>query len=213
MLEQTFLRRLVVVRRDLQRTIRPGLLGFLREINRLACGIAAGAGEHLDFAGREFHGECHDMNVLRVIHRGRFPRGADGHNAIHAALDLVFDQARERGFVNFPMLKRRYDCSVGSSEHNSNELIESENARGLARLKFFKTESTQGSPTPYPRAASIESNCFRSMSVAVPATMCPAMLRKIKALSAGKLKALSAGKRFSSSSSNVLTIVTNVLPL
>ena len=34
----------------------------------------------------------------------------------------------------------------------------------------------------------MESSCLRSMSVAVPATMCPAMLRKMWALSAGKFR-------------------------
>ena len=54
-------------------------------------------------------------------------------------------------------------------------------------------------------AARIESSCLRSMSVAVPATMWPAMLRKTWALS--------AGRPFSTSLSRVLTMVTKVLPL
>ena len=52
MLEQPLLRRLVVIRRDLQRAVRAGLLGGLRQINRLARRIRAGAGEHLDLAAR-----------------------------------------------------------------------------------------------------------------------------------------------------------------
>ena len=51
MLEQTFLGRLVVIRRDLQRTVRADFLGFARQVNRLAGRIPAGAGEHFDLAG------------------------------------------------------------------------------------------------------------------------------------------------------------------
>ena len=52
MLEQTFLRRLVVIRRDLERTVRADVLGALRQINRLFGRVRAGAGEHFDFAAR-----------------------------------------------------------------------------------------------------------------------------------------------------------------
>ena len=47
----------------------------------------------------KFHRQRDDFDVLLVIHRGRFAGGADGHNAVHAALDLQFDQAFEGGFV------------------------------------------------------------------------------------------------------------------
>ena len=39
------------------------------------------------------------LDVLLIIHRGRFAGGADGHDAVHAALDLKFDQVFERGFI------------------------------------------------------------------------------------------------------------------
>ncbi|MEI9962192.1 MAG: hypothetical protein WDM76_13985 [Limisphaerales bacterium] len=35
-----------------------------------------------------------------IIHRGRFAGGADGHDAVHAALDLYFDQAFQSIFIN-----------------------------------------------------------------------------------------------------------------
>ena len=61
------------------------------------------------------------------------------------------------------------------------------------------------SPVYFSRTARMESSCLRSMSVAVPATMCPAMLRK--------MWALSGGRPFSTSLSRVLMMVTKVLPL
>ena len=60
MLIQPFLRRLVVIRRDLQRTVRAGFFGGLRQINRLARRIAARAGEHFDFARGKFHRQLDD---------------------------------------------------------------------------------------------------------------------------------------------------------
>ena len=47
-LEQALLGRLVVVRRHLQRAVGPGLFGAFGEVDRLAGGVAARAGEHLD---------------------------------------------------------------------------------------------------------------------------------------------------------------------
>ena len=82
-------------------------------------GIGAGAGEHLDFAGGELHGQLDDADVLLAIHRGRFAGGADGHDAVHAALDLDFDQAFERGLVNRAVAERRDNGGVSSGEHIS----------------------------------------------------------------------------------------------
>ena len=45
----------------------------------------------------ELHRQLDDADVLLVIHRGRFAGGADRHDAVHAALDLHFDEAFQRG--------------------------------------------------------------------------------------------------------------------
>ena len=39
-------------------------------------------------------------------------------NAVHAALDLHFDQARESGFVQLAVFERGNDCGVGAGEHH-----------------------------------------------------------------------------------------------
>ena len=104
MLEQALLRRLVVIRRDLQRAVRAGFLRVLREIDRFLGGIRARAREDLDSARGEFHRQRDDLHVLLVIDRGRFAGGADGHDAVHSALDLHFDKAFERGPSNWPFL-------------------------------------------------------------------------------------------------------------
>src|SRR5207302_4423508 len=68
---------------------------LLREINRLARRIAAAAGQHLYFPAGILDREHDDLNVLLVIHRGRFAGGAHGHDAVHAALDLRLDRSEE----------------------------------------------------------------------------------------------------------------------
>jgi len=86
-------------------------------MHRFARGIGAGAGDDFDFAGGKLDGEGDDVEVLFVVDRGRFASGANGHDAIHARLNLNFNQAFERGFVNFAVFKRRHNCSIGSSKH------------------------------------------------------------------------------------------------
>jgi len=53
------------------------------------------------------------------------------------------------------------------------------------RIAHQHSKNASSSNTYLSSAARMESSCFRSMSVAVPATMCPAMLRRMWALSAG----------------------------
>ena len=70
MLEQPFLRGLVVVGRDLERAVRARLPGHLREIDGLGGRVAAGAREHLDFPRGKFHRTLDDVDVFLVIERG-----------------------------------------------------------------------------------------------------------------------------------------------
>jgi hypothetical protein len=73
------------------------------------------------------------------------------------------------------------------------------------RIAHQHSKNASSSNTYLSSAARMESSCLRSISVAVPATMCPAMLRR--------MWALSAGRSFKVSLSRVLTKVTKVLPL
>jgi hypothetical protein len=55
--------------------------------------------------------------MFLVIERGGFAGGADGHDAIHTALDLEFDQAFERDVVEQAVLfEGRYDGGVGAAK-------------------------------------------------------------------------------------------------
>ena len=68
----------------------------------------------------EFHRQRDDVDVLLVIHRGRFAGGADGHDAVHAALDLELNQAFEGGFIQPAVFERRDNRGVSSGEHDFN---------------------------------------------------------------------------------------------
>lgn len=117
-LEQTFLGRLVIIRRDLQRTVRADFLGFARQVNRLTRRIPAGAGEHFDLACTKLYRERDDFEMLLVIHRRRFTGGAHGHDAIHPRLDLHPNQAFQGRCVELAVFERRYNGGVSSCEHD-----------------------------------------------------------------------------------------------
>ncbi len=117
MLKQALLGRLVVIWRHLQRAIRARLLRVLRQVDGFAGRIAAGAGEHFDFAAGKLDGQLDDMDVFVVVESGRFARGADGDNAINAAADLRLDQALQGGLVNLSIPERSNNRSVSSSKH------------------------------------------------------------------------------------------------
>src|SRR5439155_19624857 len=68
-LKQTFLRRLVVVRRDLERTIRTAFFRRDGQVNRFVRRIATGAGEHFESAGGEFDRQFDNVYVLLETER------------------------------------------------------------------------------------------------------------------------------------------------
>ena len=64
-----------------------------------------------------FTASADDFRCLLIIHRRRFAGGADRHDAVHAALDLLLDQASQRGLVQFPVFERRDNRGVSAGEH------------------------------------------------------------------------------------------------
>ncbi len=119
MLEQAFLGGLVVIGGDLQRTVSPGLFRVLGEVNGFAGGIAASAGQDFYFASGELYGEPDDVDVLFVVDGRGLARGADGHDAVHAGVDLDLDKPLQRSFIKVAVLKRGNNCSVSSREHQT----------------------------------------------------------------------------------------------
>ncbi len=66
-----------------------------------------------------FTRELDDAHVLGVVERGRFAGRADGHDAGDAARDLRLDQPRERGFVDFVVVKRRDERRESACKHRA----------------------------------------------------------------------------------------------
>ena len=95
-LVQAFLRRLVVVRRDQQAGIRAGILRELRQLDRFARRVRAGAGDDRDALGGALHHSAHDVDVLFDAQRRRFAGRADRDDAVGAVVDVELDQAIER---------------------------------------------------------------------------------------------------------------------
>ena len=92
MLEQSFLRRLVVIGCHLERAVGPEPLRILREINGFAGRVGACAREDLDLAGGEPHGKRNQVDVLVIIDRGRLTCRAHRHDAIDPPCNLGLNQ-------------------------------------------------------------------------------------------------------------------------
>jgi len=116
MLEQTLLSGLVVIWRDLERCVCAHLFRFLREEYSFLGGIATRACHNFDLPCGKLHRYLDHANVLVVIQRGRLACGADGHDAVYAALDLRLDKSFESGFVNFALLEGRHNGCVSTGE-------------------------------------------------------------------------------------------------
>src|SRR6185503_7537582 len=122
MLEQAFLGRLVIVRRDLQRTVGARVLSGFGEINGFARRVGAGPGKHLRLARRKFNRTLDYLDVLFVIQRGRFACCSDRYDAVDPRFYLGLDEAPQRGFIDVAGSKRRDDCWVCSSKFRCHSL-------------------------------------------------------------------------------------------
>ena len=109
MLIEAFLRRLVVIGGDDQRRVGPWLGGPACQPQRLARAVRAGAGHHLDPAGRDLDHRGDDPFVLFVRQRGRFARRADRAEALRAGRDLKFDLLAQSLDVGLAVLERSGD--------------------------------------------------------------------------------------------------------
>ena len=110
-LVQTFLARPVVVRRDVQQRVGAGILGRLRQRERFARGIAAGAGDHRHATARGFDGRRDDGDVLFDVERRGLTGRADRDDPVHAAFDLPVNQLGQGVEVDPPRLERRNEGS------------------------------------------------------------------------------------------------------
>src|SRR5437764_5797538 len=116
--EQTFLARLVVIRRHEQHSIDAH---FFRGASRRNCGtsrVGAGPRQDLATAFRHFNGQANDLFALVLRQRRRFAGRPHRHEPRESIRELAFDQLRERRQIDFAVLKRRDERSIGSSKHS-----------------------------------------------------------------------------------------------
>ncbi len=105
MLVEAFLRGLVVVGADLQGGVGAGLLGEGGQLDGLGGGVGAGAGDDGDAAVGGTDDPLDDLLVLFVVEGGRFAGGADGDDAVGAALDLESTSSSRVSKSTSPSLK------------------------------------------------------------------------------------------------------------
>ena len=111
-------RGLVVVGGDLERGVRAVGDRVARELDGLARGVAARAGDDLHAAGRVLDGLADHFLVLLVVEGGGFAGGADGADAGDAGGGLGLDERAERAVVDGAVLvERRDEGGVGALEH------------------------------------------------------------------------------------------------
>ena len=116
-LEEAFLRGLVVIGSDGEDAVGAEFLDFVGERDDFGGVVAAGAGEDRDLALGDFEGELNDAEMLGMRERGAFPGGAAGDEEVDARVELALDERAESGFVERAVgAKWRYECGAGSGK-------------------------------------------------------------------------------------------------
>src|SRR5208282_6678788 len=100
----------------------------------------------------ELHCQRDDVDVLVVIHGRRFAGGTDGHNAVHAALDLELNQAVEGDFVHTAVFERGDNRGVSASEHNLNPAVSICENGMFGELEFYNLPPAELRPRRRPRS-------------------------------------------------------------
>src|SRR6266404_1016054 len=117
-LEEAFLRGLVVVGSDGEDAVGAEFLEFVGEGDDFGGVVPTRAGEDGHFALGNFEGNFDDAKMLGVSERGAFASGAAGDEKVDACIDLTLYERAEGGFVERAVVaKWCYECSTGSSNH------------------------------------------------------------------------------------------------
>src|SRR5260370_25389061 len=99
MLEQSFRRRLVVIRRHRKNSIGAKSGQFARQRNHLRGVITASTRENRHLPLGQSDGDLNDLNVLCVFQRRALARCAAWHGEVDTCVNLPLDQGSQRWFV------------------------------------------------------------------------------------------------------------------
>ncbi len=143
-LEQAFLRRLVVVGRHREDSVRAELGKFAREGNHFRSVVAPGAGKDRYLSLGELDGDLDDAKMLFLRQRGALAGRSARNEKIHARIDLSLDQSSQGGFVKRTIASKRSDkCGTGACEHHAVPSFSSQfNSLRISRnsyMPFFPT--------------------------------------------------------------------------
>ncbi len=135
MLELALLRRLVVVRHDLQLAVGPDAARELRQLDGFGGGVGAAAGHDGHAFGGLFNRHADDFAVFFDRDGGRFARGADDADAVGAFGDVPVDQLLQRVDIQRAVPERRDEGDERPLEHDTLPAFR-------ARLALMKSRGT-----------------------------------------------------------------------
>ena len=117
MLEDAFLRGLVVVGRDEEHGIGAHALGVLGEADGFNGVVGTGTGNDGHAAFDLIHADADGGFMFGMAHGGGFAGGAAGHDAVDALFYLPFDMGAIGFFVDGAVLERGDQCGNSSVKH------------------------------------------------------------------------------------------------
>ena len=139
-----FLPGLVVIRSDVEKSLRAELFRLAREQNRLVRGVGARSREHGNAARGELDRLRDDFEMLFVRQRRRFAGRSDGKDAVNAADDLEIHEFLQVGIIDRAVPHRRDQRRPGAG---INGRIQDAHKRGEVKRIF------RGNAMPFPRQA------------------------------------------------------------
>ena len=96
---KAFLCRLVVVRSHRENSARPQALDFARQLDDFLRVVAAGSGQHRNFAFSFLNRDLDYAEVLRAAHRGILASCAARDKKVNTRIDLAADELAQRGLI------------------------------------------------------------------------------------------------------------------
>ena len=116
-IHQSILRRLIIVGRDEQQTVRAELFSFLAHHDRVSRIVRARPGNDRDPSADDIDGELYDFQMFVILKCRRFAGSPDADDRIRMIFDLILEKGFERVVIHFPILLHRRDKgNTGTSE-------------------------------------------------------------------------------------------------
>ena len=109
------MRAFIVVRRHQEQSVRPRLLGILREMNGVGCVVGTGSGDDRDTAPDGLHRELDGRLMLGIVHGGCFASGSSHDDSVCTVVDLMVNHPpkfREIDFIRREGRDNGHPCAA-----------------------------------------------------------------------------------------------------